>query len=451
MQSPYEKRKKERVKTRVKVGVVPPPQDTGESKPLRTTGVDVSVSGLAFLCNREYAAGTELRVELPLPNTTISLSSIVVRSEPTEEPEQWKVAVRFEALSNECLRMLGWFVKEEGRKQLLDQGAQHPSSATSPAIRSAATSKPQPSAPPAARSTPTLVRDSSISIATSSKLEARRLRRGEEAFVSGFLKRQPLLNVVLLGAVSDYGLESAYHRGSFYGCFRQEQLVGVALIGRHVILSGSEESIPVFANVARLSHDLAPMMALGDAEMTEKFCHILTQPPSHLAVRLSQLQVLYTMTKSESGARTIQGLRQAGTDEREEVAQVHARITREDTGVDPLARDPIGFRKRILARIERGREWIWRDGQGIAFKTDVVFETEEGIYLEGVWVRPDLREDNLGSILLRSLSQRLLRHHRGVCMFADSDDQPTNTFYQKAGFEATAPFRVVRFCPRNEQ
>src|SRR5207244_4229613 len=137
----------------------------------------------------------------------------------------------------------------------------------------------------------------------------------------------------------------------------------------HVILSGSPESVPVFANVARLSHDPTPLMALGDPEMVEKFCQILTQPPCHLTLRLAQLQILYTMTKKEKEDKTIKGLRQARTDEREEVAQVHARITREDTGVDPLVQDPIGFRRRILARIERGREWIWRDGHGIAFKT----------------------------------------------------------------------------------
>src|SRR5207253_7034642 len=124
--------------------------------------------------------------------------------------------------------------------------------------------KPQPSASRAASAAPILVTDSNISIATSSKLEARRLRRGEEAFVSAFLNRQPLRNVVLLGAVRDYGLESAYHRGGFYGCFRQEELIAVALIGRHVSLSGNEEAIPVFANVARLVHHPAPVMALGE-------------------------------------------------------------------------------------------------------------------------------------------------------------------------------------------
>jgi len=216
-------------------------------------------------------------------------------------------------------------------------------------------------------------------------------------------------------------------------------------------LSGSEEAIPVFANVARLSHDPAPVMALGDAEMVEKFCHFLTQPPSHLMLRLSQLQILYTMSPKESHGRIVQGLRQARTDEREEVAQVHARICREETGVDPLVQDPIGFRRRIRARIERGREWIWCDGHGIAFKADIVFEPDEAIYLEGVWLRPDLRKDDWGSILLRSLCQRLLRHHQGICIFADRDDQAANALYQKAGFEATAPYRVARFCPRNDK
>ncbi len=345
------------------------PQSTGAAGTLSTTGVDVSISGLAFMCDREYEAGTELRVELPLPNKTINLSSTVVRSELTAGDEQWKVAVRFEALDNDCLRLLGWFVKEEGRKQLLDQSSQHPSSAAFLApSQSSVRSKPQPKTSPAARSMPTLVTDAGLSTATSTKLETRRLHRGEEAFVSAFLNRQPLRNVVMLGAVCDYGLESAYHRGSFYGCFRQGQLIGVALIGRHVMLSGTEEMIPVFANVARLSQEHAPQMVLGDAATVEKFCHLLTQPPYHLTVGLAQLQILYTMTVSGSGGKDIKSLRRARTDEREEVAQVHARICREETGVDPLAHDPIGFRRRMLVRIERGREWIWRDPHGIAFK-----------------------------------------------------------------------------------
>lgn len=449
MLSPYEKRKKERVKTRVEVGVASPTQDLGEAGPLRTTGVDLSLSGLAFLCDRDYEAGTELRVELPLPNKTLNLSSTVVRSEPTASDEQWKVAVRFEALDNDCLRLLGWFVKEEGRKQLLDQSSQHPSSAAFPAqARSSVKSQSQPRPSPAAHLKPTLATDASLSKATSAKLETRQFHRGEEAFVTAFLNRQPLRNVVMLGAVCDYGLESAFHRGSFYGCFREGQLIGVALIGRHVVLSGSEETIPVFANVARLCHEHAPQMVLGDAATVEKFCHLLTRPPYHLTVSLAQLQILYTMTKSKSEGKDMKGLRLARTDEREEVAQVHARICREENGMDPLAQDPIGFRRRILVRIERGRVWIWRDPHGIAFKTDVIYETENAIYLEGVWVRPDLRESDLGTTLLMNLCQRLLRHNHGVCVFAEGDDEQSNAFYQKAGFEALEPYRVARFCPR---
>jgi predicted GNAT family acetyltransferase len=453
MLSPYEKRRKERVKTRVEVGVVPLPQSTEEERPFHTTGVDVSVSGLAFLSDRTIAAGTPLRVELPLPNTTITLRSTVVRSEPTAHAEKWKVAVRFEPLSNECLRLLGWFVKEEGRKQLLGQVPQPASSISLSAnsvlpSRSSAGSKPQLKTASSPRLTPNLALD--ISAATSSDLTARRLRRGEESVVCDFLNRQPLRNVVLLGAVCDYGLESQYHRGSFYGCFRHEELIGVALIGRHIVLSCSEESVAVFADVARLNHEPEPQMVLGEVEIVEEFCQILTEPPCSLTVRLAQIQILYTMTEMESGVKEIKGLRLAQTDEREDVAQVHARICKEDTGVDPMAQDPAGFRRRMLARIERGREWILRDGSGIVFKTDVIFETEEAIYLEGVWVRPDLRGIGLETKLLKSLCQQLLRHHRAVCVFADGEDEPINAFYREVGFTAAAPYRVARFSRRNK-
>jgi GNAT superfamily N-acetyltransferase len=462
MLSTYEKRRKDRVKTLVEIGVVPLPPDAEDNaepeaegvQPLRATGADVSLSGMAFVCEQAFAAGTALCLKLELASGIASLRSTVVRSEQTAGNEQWKVAVKFEQLSDECLRLLAWFVKEEGRRQLLGPAPQHtiyaPLPTRSPAFDgSSASARPQPQ-PALATSLPhQLVRDPAIS-ANAPLLEARWLGRSEERFVSEFLNRQPLRNVVMLGAVCDYGLESSLHGGSFYGCFRQEELIGVALIGRHVVLSGSKESVSVFAEVARHCHQSTLQMVLGEEELVEEFCRLLLQPPCQMTVRLAQPQILYAVTEIGNAVSEIKGLRLARTDEREEVAQVQARICREETGVDPLKLDPTGFRWRVTARIERGREWILCDANGIMFKTDVIFETEKAIYLEGVWVRPDLRGFGLGTTILKSLCQRLLRHHAAVCLFADGDDKRINAFYQGVGFKAMANYRVVRFGPGNE-
>jgi GNAT superfamily N-acetyltransferase len=283
-----------------------------------------------------------------------------------------------------------------------------------------------------------------------SNLEARRLKRGEERGVCDFLNRQPLRNVVMLSAVGDHGLEDRSHHGSFYGCFRQDQLIGVALIGRHVMLSGGAESVVVFANVARLCHEPELRMVLGEEETVAGFCQIFTQAPCRQAVRQVQPQALYALTQVGGTARKIEGLRRAQLAEQEEVVQVHARDWREQIGTDPLAQDPAGFRQRMRARIERGRVWIVRDESGIAFKTDIVAESDEAIYLEGIWVRPDLRGFGLGRDILKSLCRQLLRQHYAVCLFADADNRRVATFYQKVGFQAIGTYCVARFCPSSE-
>jgi hypothetical protein len=45
----------------------------------------------------------------------------------------------------------------------------------------------------------------------------------------------------LIGLIQDHGLESPYHRGQFYGCFRGGWLSGVALVGYRVMMSGDRE------------------------------------------------------------------------------------------------------------------------------------------------------------------------------------------------------------------
>jgi ribosomal protein S18 acetylase RimI-like enzyme len=280
------------------------------------------------------------------------------------------------------------------------------------------------------------------------KLEVRRLVTGEEAAVFSFLNRQPLRNVAMIGFILDHGLESERNRGTFYGCFRNGWLVGVALIGHFVVLSGSEETVPVFADVARLWHEPEIRVLLGDPETIEAFGRVLNQPSCGLKVQGAETHLLWLLTQVSGEAIEIEPLRQARIDEAEEVAQAHARAYLEQVGVDPLEQDPQGFRQRVLSRIELGRVWIVRDAKGIAFKADVTFDTGEAIYLEGVWARPELRGSGWGSKAMKALCQRLLSHHHVVCLFSRMDDERAKAFYQRLGFQSLSPYQIVRYAKR---
>ena len=277
------------------------------------------------------------------------------------------------------------------------------------------------------------------------KLEVRRLVTGEEPAVLNFLNRQPLRNVAMIGFIRDHGLESERNRGTFYGCFRNGWLIGVALLGHFVILSGPEETLPVFADVARLWHEDEIRVVLGNQETIGLFGRLLKQTSSSPKLPVREAHVLWALTEATDDDIEMLDVRPARLDELEEVTQVHAQAYREQLSVDPLAMDPHGFRQRVQSRVEKGRVWIARDAQGIAFKADVPFDTGEAIYLEGVWVRPELRGAGCGRQMMKALCQLLLQEHHVVCLFSRADDQRAMSFYQRVGFQSLAPYQIIRY------
>lgn len=278
------------------------------------------------------------------------------------------------------------------------------------------------------------------------KIKARRLVVGEEPQVIEFLNLQPLKNVQMVGLLRDHGLESPYSRGTFYGCFSGGCLVGVALIGHHVLLSGSQQAITIFARIARLVHKQEIYLVLGEEDVVRNFHGIMSQSLSHPNACQSQSQLLFVLTGVVGAVEEIKGLRLAEAQEADEVAQLHAAACLEQLGVDPSLDDPLGFRQRVRARIEMGRTWILRDRhQQIIFKTEIANKTDQIAYLEAVWTKPEVRSNGIGHQALRDLCQRLLKQHQVVSLFVDAEEHRRISFYRSIGFEMLAPYRVIRY------
>jgi GNAT superfamily N-acetyltransferase len=280
-------------------------------------------------------------------------------------------------------------------------------------------------------------------------IETRLLKHGEEATVLDSLGRQPLHNVMLRGTILDHGLESAQNRGSFYGCFRKDSLIGVALIGHNILLQGRHEAIIAFADLVRRYHAAEARMLLGEESEAESFCRLLLSTTSGPHVIRSTVETLLALTSITVEAAGASRLRLALPHEAEEVSIINARGHIELNGFDPTAEDPKGFLERSRIRIKKGRVWIVRDDEGVAFKVDVARVTDEAVYLEGVLTRPNLRGTGLGRAALGDLCQRLLRKHDAVCLLADAESKGALVFYQRLGFVPIARYRLVRFGERN--
>jgi GNAT superfamily N-acetyltransferase len=277
------------------------------------------------------------------------------------------------------------------------------------------------------------------------ELHVRPMFSGEESSVLDVLNLQPVRNVIIIGLVLDNGLESAKNRGVWYGCFVDDSLVGVALIGHHVFLSGNDESAKAFADIARLNHESEVQIILGEQPLADAFYHSFNAPPASRPLHSDTDHLLLSSCRIKSEKTKFMNLRRARPEETEEIAKINSGAFMELYGIDPEISDPDGFRQRLRSRVEMGRVWVLRDAGGIAFKAEVPSSTNAAAYLEGILTRPEIRGTGVGSIALQSLCAQLLEEHKVLCLLADAANPRTVSFYRNIGFAPLASYRLIRY------
>ena len=127
------------------------------------------------------------------------------------------------------------------------------------------------------------------------------------------------------------------------------------------------------------------------------------------------------------------GLRAATLDDLELLVPACAAAHREEIGIDPLERDPDGFRWRTRSQIEQGRSWLWRDGDTILFKAEASAWTPSAVQLQQVWVDPEARRHGYARRALGDLCRLLLERVPTVCLFVRPENAPALRLYDAVG------------------
>lgn len=125
---------------------------------------------------------------------------------------------------------------------------------------------------------------------------------------------------------------------------------------------------------------------------------------------------------------------QATLEHLEAVLEAQAIPLLESTGIDPRQSDPIGFRRRVRERIERGRTWIRLENDMVVFKAELQSVTPEVIYLEGIWTRPEFRGRGIARDSVVELTHRRLRQQQVLCLAVELDEAVAKRIYEYAGF-----------------
>ncbi len=275
------------------------------------------------------------------------------------------------------------------------------------------------------------------------------LTKGSEAEALEFLAARPIHTVIMASFIRDNGLVSERNRGSFH-CYRDchGQLEGVALIGHATLFeTQSEAALDAFAQLVHSSDTVH--MIMGEQHRVERFWQHFTRvgPVPHQVRRELLFEQRWTMLEQRwpvEVQQSVPGLRLAARDDLDLVMRTHARMAVEEFGLDdPLAVDPIGFPRRCARRIEQGRVWVLIENGSLVFKADIVSETPEAIYLEGVYVEPEKRGQGYGLSCVSQLSRRLLSRAGSICLFVNEQNQKAQAFYRSAGYRLQSYYTTI--------
>jgi predicted GNAT family acetyltransferase len=263
----------------------------------------------------------------------------------------------------------------------------------------------------------------------------------EEGEVLGFLTERIAQTFGMVGFIRSNGIVSPHNRGTFYSCRNAEgKLEGVALVGHATLFEArSDAAIAAFARIAQDCRD--GHMLFGPQDDVQTFWNYYSDRGQQR--RLYCRELLFEQTGPVEAREHVQGLRLARIDDLDLIVPVHARTAFEESGINPLDVDPEGFRQRCIRRIEQGKTWVWIENGKLIFKAEIVTDSPDVIYLEGVDVHPDERGKGYGLRCIAQLTTMLLERTHSVVLLVNEEKKAAQSFYAKAGYELIGYYDTI--------
>jgi len=276
---------------------------------------------------------------------------------------------------------------------------------------------------------------------TSTDLLVEKLTEAETPEVIEFLAKRPIHTVAMLGLIRDNGIQSPLNRGTFYSLRnRGGQLEGIALVGHATLMeTTTDRALQAFADVAKRCDNAH--MIMGESDRVQ--CFWSDYQTGGQEMRLACREFLFELQSPAAALNKIEGFRSATSDDLDLVMPVQSQMAFEESGINPIETDPEGFRARCSRRIEQGRTWVVVENGKLIFKADIVSETDDVVYIEGVWVNPQSRGNNIGLRCMSQLAEILLMSKKSLCLLVNERNTSAHDFYSKAGFEFRGVYDTI--------
>jgi len=225
--------------------------------------------------------------------------------------------------------------------------------------------------------------------------------------------------------------------GRFSALAEDGRLVALCHVGANVVPSGS--GCGAFAAAAARGR---PRMIIGEQGAVDA---LWSEAASLMPVPRDDRpgQPVYVIDDAPPPGDT--GIRRATLADLDLLVPACAAAHAEEIGIDPMRRDPEGFRWRTKLQIDEGRSWLWVEGGTILFKAEASAWTPSAVQLQQVWVDPQARNRGYAQRGMRDLCRQLLERVPAVCLFVRPENDVAIQVYEAIGMRRITTYRSLVF------
>ena len=256
------------------------------------------------------------------------------------------------------------------------------------------------------------------------------------------LDRDPLVNLFVRHRVDLTGLQERLMGGRVWGYYDGDELVSACHAGANIVpVEATPEALQAFADQI-LAEGVRPASLVGLRSAVMPMWERVepTWGPARSLRPFQPFLVLDDDPDAESDPR----VNRVVLDEFDMLYPACVAMFTEEVGIDPETGGAGGYRARVAQLISQGWAFaIIEDGE-VLFKTEVGAATPDACQLQGVWVRPDRRGEDIAVGALAAV----VKHVRAtvapvVTLYVNDHNRSARRTYERVGFRETEMFSSI--------
>lgn len=273
------------------------------------------------------------------------------------------------------------------------------------------------------------------------------LESQDEPAVREFLARHPVDGCLIAARIRALGMERAAGPGgqmcAYYG---QDGVEAVWLDGPSLVLVGQASAAVIDTMISRSSaHQRRCSSIVGPADLVLPVWAGLSQawgPARDLRPDQPLLAI-----DSPPRVTPHPGVRLVTRDELDILMPAATAMFREEVGIDPGASDRgNSYRGRVAELIDTGCSLAWIDDGQVLFKAEFGAISDQACQVQGIWVRPDLRGQRVGSSGTAAVVTHALTEVAPVVsLYVNHYNSAARATYERVGFVRVGTFATVLF------